>query len=63
VRASAVVLGGILVLVGLVWIGQGLGYVKGSFMTGAALWAWIGAVTAIAGVAVITVSFRLRPRR
>jgi hypothetical protein len=49
--------------VGLVWIGQGLGYVKGSFMTGAVLWAWIGAATAMAGIAVITVSFRLRPRR
>jgi hypothetical protein len=52
------VLGVLLVLVGLVWIGQGLGYVKGSFMTGAALWAWIGAATAVAGLALISLSLR-----
>jgi hypothetical protein len=53
-----VVLGVLLVLVGLVWIGQGLGYVKGSFMTGAALWAWIGAGAAIAGLVLISFSLR-----
>jgi apolipoprotein N-acyltransferase len=63
VRSSAVVLGVILVLVGLVWIGQGLGYVTGSFMTGAQLWAWIGAAAVLAGIAVIFLSLRLRPRR
>jgi hypothetical protein len=51
-------LGILLVLVGLVWIGQGLGYVRGSFMTGAALWAWIGAGTAVAGLALISLSLR-----
>jgi hypothetical protein len=63
VRASAIVLGVILVLVGLVWIGQGLGYVKGSFMTGAMLWVWIGAATAVVGAAMISLSLRLRLRR
>ena len=62
-RASAIVLGVILVLVGLVWIGQGLGYVKGSFMTGAMVWAWIGAGTAVVGAAMISLSLRLRLRR
>jgi hypothetical protein len=58
------VLGVLLVLVGLVWIGQGLGYVKGSFMTGAALWAWIGAGAAVAGLVLISVSLRgVRLRR
>ena len=47
-----------MVLMGLVWIGQGLGYVKGSFMTGAALWAWIGAGAAVAGLALISLSLR-----
>ena len=37
------VLGGVLLLLlGAVWIGQGLGYIKGSFMTGAMQWFWIG---------------------
>lgn len=62
-RSSAIVLGAILVLVGLVWIGQGLGYVKGSFMTGAMVWVWIGAGTAVVGAALISLSLRLRLRR
>ena len=32
----------LLVLVGLVWLGQGLGVIPGSFMTGDLLWAWLG---------------------
>jgi hypothetical protein len=58
VRPTVVVLGVLLILIGLVWIGQGLGYVKGSFMTGAILWAWIGAGTALVGAAVISLAFR-----
>jgi hypothetical protein len=54
------VLGVLLILIGLVWIGQGLGYVKGSFMTGAMLWAWIGAGTTLAGAALISLVFRRR---
>jgi hypothetical protein len=53
-----VVLGVLLILIGLVWIGQGHGYVKGSFMTGAILWAWIGAGTALVGAALISLAFR-----
>jgi hypothetical protein len=58
VRLTVVVLGVLLILIGLVWIGQGLGYVKGSFMTGAILWAWIGAGTALVGAALISLAFR-----
>jgi hypothetical protein len=58
VRPTVVVLGVLLILIGLVWIGQGLGYVKGSFMTGAILWAWIGAGTALVGGALISLAFR-----
>ena len=57
-RPTVVVLGVLLILIGLVWIGQGLGYVKGSFMTGAILWAWIGAGTALVGAALISLAFR-----
>ena len=36
---------GILVgLLGIVWLGQGVGLIRGSFMTGQAMWAIIGAV-------------------
>ena len=44
-------LGILLVLMGLIWTMQGLGYLKGSAMTGVTLWAIIGPVVALAGLA------------
>jgi hypothetical protein len=44
------VLAVLMLLVGLVWIGQGLGYIKGSFMTGDMHWFWIGVVVAVVGI-------------
>ena len=41
-RPAGLVSAVLLLLVGLVWMGQGLGYVKGSFMTGVMLWFWMG---------------------
>lgn len=35
-------------LAGIVWIGQGMGLIKGSFMTGRIEWSVIGAVLAAA---------------
>jgi hypothetical protein len=49
------------VLAGLIWTLQGLGYVGGSFMSGAAAWAVIGPVVALAGLMLI--GFGLRARR
>ena len=44
--------GVVLLLLGLVWLGQGLGFIRGSFMTGQAMWAIIGAVLVVAGAAI-----------
>ena len=52
-RLGARIFGVLLGLTGLVWIGQGLGYVKGSFMTGEMLWFWIGLGCVLAGAAVV----------
>jgi hypothetical protein len=52
VRARLVI-GVLLCLVGLVWFGQGIGLIGGSFMSGQAVWAVIGAVAAVFGVAVL----------
>ena len=54
-RAIAIVL----IVVGVVWFFQGIGVIEGSFMTGEALWAVIGAVCVVAGVALLVV----RPTR
>jgi hypothetical protein len=42
-------LGVLLVLLGLIWTLQGLGYLAGSPMTGVTLWAVIGPIVAILG--------------
>ncbi|MBV9283898.1 MAG: hypothetical protein JO176_04755 [Acidimicrobiia bacterium] len=47
------IVGVILVLVGGVWFGQGIGAIGGSFMTGEALWAIIGAVCVFFGAALL----------
>lgn len=45
-------LGAVLALTGVVWTLQGLGFVGGSFMTGATIWAVIGPVTTVVGLIV-----------
>jgi hypothetical protein len=52
-RVALVVLGALIGIAGIIWTLQGLGYVTGSFMTGATAWAVIGPVTAVAGLALI----------
>jgi hypothetical protein len=41
-RTVSLIIGGLAVLVGAVWIGQGAGLIKGSFMTGSRTWLAIG---------------------
>ncbi len=52
-RSLALALGAVLVVVGGVWTAQGLGYLGGSPMTGVTLWAVVGPVVALAGVALL----------
>jgi hypothetical protein len=59
-KTGGVALGVLLLLIGAVWIGQGLGYIKGSFMTGAMQWFWIGLACAVAGVGLLVFSLRKR---
>jgi hypothetical protein len=51
-RPFAIGVGVLLVLVGIVWTLQGLGYIGGSAMSGVAIWAVVGPVVAIGGVLV-----------
>ena len=48
---------------GAVWTLQGLGYVRGSVMTGEPIWAVIGPIVALAGLVLIVVALRRRRRR
>ena len=59
-RTSHLLVGGALVVTGGVWIGQGLGYIPGSFMTGDPFWAVAGVVFALGGVAILALELRRR---
>lgn len=49
---------GLLVLIGLVFLGQGMGKIEGSFMTGRSIWAAIGAVLLGVALALLTLGRR-----
>ncbi|MES1204028.1 MAG: hypothetical protein ABUS57_21535 [Pseudomonadota bacterium] len=44
------IVGGLLVVIGIVWILQGFNILPGSFMTGDKFWAGMGAIAAAVGV-------------
>lgn len=60
-RSLLVPLGLVLVLVGLVWTAQGLGWLEGSPMTGETLWAVLGPLLALVGVGLVVRGARRRP--
>ena len=55
-------LGLLLVVLGAVWALQGLGYVKGSVMTGVSVWAIAGPIVALSGLVLIVIGVRVRAR-
>ena len=61
-RIALMVVGLLLVLIGLVWTLQGLGYVKGSGMSGQTLWAIVGPLVAVIGVILGVQGLRMRRR-
>ena len=54
-RALGLGIAGVMVMVGVIWTGQGLGYIEGSFMTGETTWAILGPIVAGLGVALAIV--------
>jgi hypothetical protein len=56
----AIGLGAVLVVVGVLWTLQGLGYVGGSVMSGVTFWAVVGPVVALLGLLVAVVGGRGR---
>ena len=61
-QGALIVIGGLVALVGIVWTLQGLGYIGGSFMSGATLWAIIGPIVVLAGLAIVALGLRGRRR-
>jgi hypothetical protein len=57
------VIGILLVLMGGVWIMQGVNILPGSFMTGQTQWAAYGAIAVIAGIAMLVLANRRRAPR
>ncbi|MEO5833967.1 MAG: hypothetical protein ABJA16_09155 [Nakamurella sp.] len=59
---TAIVVGAVMVVLGLVFMFQGLGYLGGSVMTGKTLWAVLGPIIAVVGAVVLVIGIR-RPGR
>lgn len=47
-KQGAYIVAALMVLIGLVWMGQGVGLIPGSFMSGDIKWTFIGLVVVIA---------------
>jgi hypothetical protein len=62
-RYVLLIVGGLIALVGAVWLLQGAGILPGSFMTGQAFWAIVGVVFLAVGGALVLAGFRLNRRR
>jgi hypothetical protein len=54
------VIGGLVLLAGAVFAGQGLGYIPGSYMSGDMKWFWIGSGMVIVGAGLIVLPRLLR---
>ena len=57
-RYVLLVVGGLMILTGGVWLLQGIGILPGSFMTGQPFWAVMGAICLVIGGLVIFAGLR-----
>jgi hypothetical protein len=53
-----VIVGAVLVVLGVVWILQGLDVLRGSVMSDETIWAWIGAAAIVVGLPVLVRGLR-----
>ena len=60
-RMLMMIVGALLVLMGGVWILQGINVLPGSFMTGQTKWAMYGALAVVAGIILIVLGRRGAP--
>jgi hypothetical protein len=50
--------GGVLIIIGTIWLLQGLNVLPGSFMTGQTFWAWAGLLALLVGLGLLLVGVR-----
>jgi hypothetical protein len=62
-RSLRLVVGGVLVLLGILWMLQGLDVLGGSGMSGKTVWAVIGPIVALVGAYVVLRAWRTQPTR
>ena len=58
-RYVLLIVGGLMILVGGVWLLQGVGILPGSFMTGQPFWAVMGTISLVVGGLLVLAGFRL----
>ena len=59
-RITLIVISVLLLLMGAVWILQGINIMTGSFMTGEIFWAYAGIVTALIGGGLLWIALRVK---
>lgn len=62
-RRSRAIIAAVLLIVGLVWIGQGTGRIGGGAMSGVSFWAAVGVVLVVVALAVVAREWWLAARR
>ena len=60
-RTLRLVIGALVAVAGGVWLLQGIGVLPGSFMSGDAMWAWIGGAALVAGLGLVAWTLRSSP--
>ena len=58
---TRVVVGAVVALIGLLFAGQGLNLIPGSFMTGDRTWFWVGLVLIVVGIVLLVTGLRRGP--
>ena len=58
-RYVLLIVGGLMILVGGVWLLQGVGILPGSFMTGQPFWAVMGTISLVVGGLLVFAGLRL----
>jgi hypothetical protein len=62
-RIALIVAGVVALLVGGIWIGQGLNLIPGSVMSGSQFWLEVGVIVAVVGVFLVAFGIRGRKKR